>query len=54
MGITGLYMYDDAGYTSWDATNKEAWFYGSYNIWNPYGGTEGEYIYGTGYVSIYW
>lgn len=52
--IYGLYMYGGAGYSNWDAEKKEAYFYGSYNIWNPYGGTEGEYIKGAGSVSIYW
>lgn len=52
--LWGLAMYDSAEYTSWDATNKEAYFYGSYSIWNPEGGESGEWINSAGYVSIYW
>ena len=52
--ITSFYFYADASYTGWDSEKKEAYFYGYYNIWNPFAGEEGEYISGQGNVYIYW
>lgn len=44
-----MYMYDDSAFTVWDETNKQAWFYGSYNIYNgdtgAYMGSEAGYVY---------
>ena len=36
--ITSFYFYADASYTGWDSEKKEAYFYGYYNIWNPFAG----------------
>ena len=52
--ITSFYFYADASYTGWDSEKKEAYFYGYYNIWNPFAGEEGDYITGQGNVYIYW
>ena len=49
--ISGFYLWDDASYTGWDSSTKEAYFYGYYSIWNP---LSGAYITGQGNVYIYW
>lgn len=49
--LWGLAMYDSAAFTSWDAAKQEAYFYGSYSIYNPEGKA---WINGAGYVYIYW
>lgn len=49
--IYGLQMYDE-GYCTWDAEAKEAYFYGSYTV---YDGTNGGWLETSAdYISIYW